>query len=232
MDLRVNVLSSGELQLNGDPVSLQDLAAAFDRADPARDHVLYYRENPAGEPPPEAKRVMELVVARKLPIKLSANPFDGGVTIIRPDRRVLVLPRLSRSAHLDKLSASVPDLVPNDGAAHKIAVIADTEFTMRPDAGAPSLQEAGRHIPFFGLLIAWSYAGHNVTVFDGEPSTFESNLRESEFLILDSLKFPALQPGWMAVAQRCMNPPRKICRFNRGANTLQSLSPAPSRPDV
>ncbi len=73
MNLKVSVLSSGSILLDGTPVGLANLKTALERADRANDRVLYYREDAAHEPPPETKEVLDLVIANKLPISLSSK---------------------------------------------------------------------------------------------------------------------------------------------------------------
>ena len=74
MNLKVSVLSSGSILLDGMPVALENLRVALEQADRANDRVLYYREDAAAEPPPETKEVLDLVIANKLPISLSSKP--------------------------------------------------------------------------------------------------------------------------------------------------------------
>jgi hypothetical protein len=74
VNLKVSVLSSGSILLDGTPVALSNLQAALEKADRATDRVLYYREDAAAEPPPQTKDVLDLVIAYKLPISLSSKP--------------------------------------------------------------------------------------------------------------------------------------------------------------
>jgi hypothetical protein len=74
VNLKVSVLSSGSILLDGTPVALANLKAALEQADRTNDRVLYYRENSAAEPPAETKEVLDLVIANKLPISLSSKP--------------------------------------------------------------------------------------------------------------------------------------------------------------
>ena len=72
--LKISVFISGEILADNKRVSLDDLDTLL--AANAQDNgvVWYYRENAAGEPPPEAMSVMEAVVNEGLPIKLSTKP--------------------------------------------------------------------------------------------------------------------------------------------------------------
>ena len=74
MNLKVSVLSSGSILLDGTPVGLANLKDALETSRSANDRVLYYREEAAAEPPPQTKEVLELVIANKLPISLSSKP--------------------------------------------------------------------------------------------------------------------------------------------------------------
>jgi len=70
---KVSVLSSGKLLLNGSTSSLAALEVEFQKLQKVKGSVLYYREKPAAEPPPEAMAVMELVVKYSLPVSMSSK---------------------------------------------------------------------------------------------------------------------------------------------------------------
>jgi hypothetical protein len=55
-------------------VTPEQLAAKFAELKQAGGVVWYHRENAAGEPHPNAMKVIQLVVENKLPVKLSAKP--------------------------------------------------------------------------------------------------------------------------------------------------------------
>src|ERR1700687_3920886 len=71
--LKVSVLISGAVLLDGEPVSLEALDARLQSLKPQRPAVWYYREAAGGEPPAEAMQVMKLVVDNRLPISLSSK---------------------------------------------------------------------------------------------------------------------------------------------------------------
>lgn len=52
VEIRISVLSSGELLLNGAPARLPTIQEALEKADATQDSVLYYREVSETEPPP------------------------------------------------------------------------------------------------------------------------------------------------------------------------------------
>ena len=71
---KVKVLGDGTILLDDKRVNIDGLKAAFTELKDKHGVVWYYRDNAAGEPPPEAMAVMEAVMDAKLPIKLSSKP--------------------------------------------------------------------------------------------------------------------------------------------------------------
>lgn len=74
VEIRISVLASGEIRLDGVTAQLVNIEQALDKADSKQDVVLYYRENSQGEPPPQAKEILNLIVARKLRFSFSSLP--------------------------------------------------------------------------------------------------------------------------------------------------------------
>jgi hypothetical protein len=72
--IKVKVTAGGEITADGQPITSEQLAAKFADLKKAGGLVWYHRENPAGEPHPNAMKVIELVAENKLPVKLSAKP--------------------------------------------------------------------------------------------------------------------------------------------------------------
>lgn len=72
--VKVKVTAGGEITADGQPVTLEQLTTKFVELRKTNGAVWYYREDPAGEPHPNAMKVIELVVENKLPVKLSAEP--------------------------------------------------------------------------------------------------------------------------------------------------------------
>ena len=72
--LKVSVLVSGAVLLDGEPVSLEALGAKLESLKADRPVVWYYREAAGGEPPTEAMQVMKLVVDKQIPISLCSKP--------------------------------------------------------------------------------------------------------------------------------------------------------------
>lgn len=74
VEIRISLLASGEILLDGVTAQLVNIEQALDKADSKQDAVLYYRENSQGEPPPQAKEIMNLVIARRLRFSFSSLP--------------------------------------------------------------------------------------------------------------------------------------------------------------
>ena len=73
-----------------------------------------------------------------------------------------------------------------------MAVISNTEFSDQ----TPSVRDVDRAIPFFGLLMALSYLGHAVWIFEGHTSALEAGCRHADALIMDSALIPLLVREW------------------------------------
>jgi len=71
--VKVSALASGEVLLNGKPVSIEQVEANFKELSNKQGAVWYYRENPESEPPPQAMELIRLVVKYQLPISMSSK---------------------------------------------------------------------------------------------------------------------------------------------------------------
>jgi hypothetical protein len=71
--LKVKVTASGDITADGQPITLEQLAAKLSELKKAGGGVWYYRENARDEPHPNAVKVIELVIHNKLPVRLSAK---------------------------------------------------------------------------------------------------------------------------------------------------------------
>jgi hypothetical protein len=268
MEIKVGLLASGEILLDGQPVDLAQLASRLSQANASEDQVLYYKEDAGQDRSPQSMEIIKLVMKHKLAISLSTNgdlsdyvdrfgqthprvatpaappkdrhaPFmpdvdlrhnveeffaearsaaakspDGrGVTLIGPDRAVIVLPVPQPSPAMDAQLPKVPD-IPSDRPLD-IAVIANTGILATVQGIPPKVEEVAKVIPFLGALIAFGYAGHRVWIFEGHPSTLAAGLQNAEILLLDSGMLPMLQSDWMSVAQNRMDPPCRVLIYSR-----------------
>jgi hypothetical protein len=221
--LKVSVLATGELRLNGEPVTLTALGRAMAEAVKPETVVWYYRENPAGEPPPVAVEVMKLITANKLSVRLSTSPdfsdsvapvvldrvfaalrekaAQNQIVILRPNGQVLRFPASPRESVPATMLASVERLLPSE-VKRNVAVLGNTAWTM---AAQPTLQSANEAIPFFGLLVGLSTIGHAVWVFDAGPAhLLTAACRDADVLIVDSERLSALAEGWQESAAKEM----------------------------
>jgi hypothetical protein len=71
---KVKVDQRGQIFLNERLVSLDELRKAFYDLKQLNGSVWYHRENPEGEPTPEAMSVIKAVIDAQLPIRLSSKP--------------------------------------------------------------------------------------------------------------------------------------------------------------
>jgi hypothetical protein len=71
--LKISVLSSGTILLDGRQVSLSELEETLQTAKLTGLTVKYYRENPQGNAPPEAEAVLTLITANRLRVSLHAE---------------------------------------------------------------------------------------------------------------------------------------------------------------
>jgi hypothetical protein len=86
------------------------------------------------------------------------------------------------------------------------------------------VEDMSKAIPFRGFLNGWAYLGHNVIVFEGHPSAFESGVRDSDVLLVDSGMLPFLQFDWQAVAQKVMRPDAQILIHDRETYTVSQVT--------
>jgi hypothetical protein len=143
-----------------------------------------------------------------------------GLVIVRPDRTMMVLPRLAETAELKKMADGMRKMVP-DTVQRNVAVIAFTVF--EPGAnGVAGLAEVSKAIPFLGMLVGLSYIGHAVWVFEGHASAIAAGCRDADLLFVDSAMRPLLARGWddeAAAVMRSVN----ILVHNRANFTLAAI---------
>jgi hypothetical protein len=237
--LKVSVLANGTVLLDGNPMTLEALAEALDVAPKSDTAVWYYRENAAGEAPAAAIPVMKLIVERRLPLRLSTKPdFSDSLApdaagwtallatvriraagrqlvIVYPDGRQMAIAAGEKENMRAEAVAAVERLLPSEPPC-KVAVIADTSWTM---AQKPSLQDAARAIPFFGLLMGLETIGHAVWIHNGAAPALAESCREADLAIVDSARLETLPADWQNVVRPAMRTPR-IRVHDRGTYRL------------
>lgn len=85
-------------------------------------------------------------------------------------------------------------------------------------------EDMTRCIPFLGFLAVFACIGHSVVVFEGHPSAFESGVRDSDVLLVDSGMEPFMQSDWIDVAFRVMRPNARIFFHDRETYSLGQIT--------
>src|SRR5205807_1802709 len=122
----------------------------------------------------------------------AAAPCVGVAT---PGRMVMLLPAPKPGTVSPEHVAQARQLIPSDQPL-RITVVGYTQLE-------PLQQDKARCLPALGQLLGLAYLGHSVLVFEGHPSVFESGIRSSDVLVVDSAMGPFLQPDWADAAWRC-----------------------------
>jgi hypothetical protein len=108
VELKISVLASGAILLDGRPVELGELESALEQAKKDDGTVLYHRESAQGAPPAQALEVMQLVVKYRLPISFCSADFSDYI-----DRYGQSHPRtegMSRVARTDPFEPHMPNV--------------------------------------------------------------------------------------------------------------------------
>ena len=220
--LKISVLASGVVLLDGQPVEIDQLDKVFQTAKENNRGVMYYRESAGGEPPPQGMEVIKLVVKHKLPISMSTKPdfsdvvdpkavfeklFEDvrklaagkGLVVVQSNLKHLVLPAMAKTPQLESIAANMECLIPSK-VKRKVAVISNASF----EGDVPDIQEVAKSIPFLGVLMGLTYLGHGVWIFEGNATTLAAGCRDADVLIVDSAKLPVLPAGWQDAAAAVM----------------------------
>jgi hypothetical protein len=263
--LKLSVLASGVVLLDGEPVEMDALDRRLSAADKQSTGVWYYREAAGKEAPAQAMAVIQLVAKHKLRISMSSKPdfsdyidskgashlrvgppvvrmpevlipanieeifakireiscgekHEGGLVILRPNRSYLVVPCMPDNPGLKKFASGLSHLLPS-GVQRNVAVISNNEFSDQ----TPSVTDVDKAIPFFGLLMALSYLGHAVWIFEGHASALEAGCREADALIVDSALIPVLAGEWQEKVRAVMRSPN-ILVHDRATFQLRVVS--------
>ena len=239
--LKVSVLADGAVLLNGEPVTLTQLAGAMDAAPSGNTAVWYYREDAGSNGPASALEVMKLIVERQLPVRLSSKPdFSDAVTpqtsaaieqifegirqraaqrqlvIQRSDGRQMRLPAMAKEAAPPQAVAAVERLLPST-AQRNVAVIANTSWSITEK---PNVQDAANAIPFLGLLMGFAAIGHAVWVFDGSAPVLAAGCRDADLVIVDADRLEAMPENWQNRVELVMRTQR-ILVYDRATRQLR-----------
>jgi hypothetical protein len=77
----VKVDLRGSYYLNGKRASLEELRKECARLNQIGGLVLYYRENPTEEPPPEAEAIIATICEARLPVTFAGRDYDPAVKV-------------------------------------------------------------------------------------------------------------------------------------------------------
>lgn len=72
--LEITVTAANTVLVEGESITLDQLATRLDETKASGESVWYYRENPAGQAPPITKDVLQLVMDRGLALSMSSEP--------------------------------------------------------------------------------------------------------------------------------------------------------------
>lgn len=166
---------------------------------------------------------------------LADPPLDGQeegrhyICVITPERSCLYIPCSPPGSFSSEELEPVTELLPPDRSLNVCVIAYNFNEALMPgvvDVNADIeriMKNMGKCIPFFGFLLAFGYIGHNVVVFEGHLSVFESGVRASDVLLIDSAMLPFLQADWEDIANEVMQPERKILIHNRDDYTLSRV---------
>ena len=238
--LKVSVLASGAVLLDGEGVSLTQLREKLLARKADRPVIWYYREAAQGEPPPEAMGVMKMVTENGLPISLCSKPdfsdyvdlkgrshprytsWESVVAVVREKvagGRYVGVIRPDRSYLLiapppkDSVPAKMVQMMEKmipPNPPRTVVALADTYFSWKPGGGIPTLAETGQAIPFFGILLGLATIGHSVYVFPGTDDSLAAGCKGADLMIVDDAQIPALTSDWKATASAALRSPNVL----------------------
>lgn len=144
------------------------------------------------------------------------------VVIVTPGRLMMPVPVADPGGVRGELVESVSRMLPPDPPQ----VVTVISYTYVPAL----VEDQAKAIPFLGFLGGFAMIGHTVVVFEGHPSAFESGVRASDLLLVDSGMLPFMQEDWKEVAFRLMRPGANVLVHDRATYKLsQHLPPGVMR---
>ena len=137
------------------------------------------------------------------------------VVLVTPGRMLMLQPCPQPGSMPANVVTQVERLV-SSKIKRKIAVISYTELP----AIKTSLIKA---IPFFGMLVAMSYIGHSVWIFEGHLSALAAGCKSAEVLIVDDAMLAHLSPEWQSVVSAAV-PAIQIYVHERATHALRKMT--------
>ena len=168
----------------------------------------------------------ELFRTARAQLESGEVPLEGGVkgqravAVVTPGRLIMFQPTAPPGSIRGEQVENAKKLMPPDPPL-RISAVSYTllEAFMKDETKT-------KCIPFFGFLIGFAYIGHNVVVFEGHPTAFESGVRDCDVLIIDSGMLPFIQEDWFEAARRSMRPGAKVFVHKRESFTLMPVAPS------
>lgn len=168
----------------------------------------------------------ELFRTARAQLESGEVPLEGGVkgqravAVVTPGRLIMFQPCPAPGSMRGEHVENARKLMPPDPPL-KISAVSYTllEAFMKDETKT-------KCIPFLGFLTGFAYIGHNVVVFEGHPTAFESGVRDCDVLIVDSGMLPFIQEDWFEAARRVMRPGAKVFVHKRENFTLMPVGPS------
>jgi hypothetical protein len=145
------------------------------------------------------------------------------VVITTPGRLMMQVPIPAPGSVPHDAEKGIREMLPPD----RPQIISVISYTYVPAL----IEDKTKAIPFLGFLVGFASIGHTVVVFEGHPSAFESGVRGSDLLMVDSGMLPFMQEDWKEVAFRVMRPGAKVLVHDRATYQLTQHFP-PNAPHV
>lgn len=168
---------------------------------------------------------MDLVFLEARQLAAGQHPTTGdsdvdqakrGVAVVTPGRLIMLDQCPERNSVPENELLPMLEMLPARSPLN-ISVVSHTRIEALHE-------DINKAIPFRGYLLAWATAGHNVIVFEGHPSAFDSAVRDADVLLMDSGMLPFVQFNWVEAALRVMRPEGKLFLHDRETFTLSIIS--------
>lgn len=242
--LKVTVLASGKILLDGSEVNLSRLEEVLIAAKSRGALVRYDRENATGPAPPEAEAVMNLITSQHPRIALSGvsnviempgletlfakvRRYAGsnrGVSLLRPDRTHFILPAPPQGSIGQQMVDGVKAVIPSDQPRNIAAIVAPGVLA-GDSSQKPSLPAIAKRVPFMGLLVGIAYAGHAVWMFEASAETAAPGSEDADVLIVDSDAVAAMPQDWAVDAALVMRNPNVLV-YDRSRHKIGAMRTA------
>jgi hypothetical protein len=121
--LKLSVLASGAVLLDGEPIEMDALDRKLSAVDKQSTGVWYYREAAGSEPPTQAMAVIQLVANHKLRISMSSRPdfsdyVDAqGVSHLRLTQPIVRMPEVLIPGNIEEIFSKIREIA--SGEQHK-----------------------------------------------------------------------------------------------------------------